>query len=520
MLSEVVAETARRFGDKPLMSTGSAELTHTELLERSEVVARQLANLGVGVGSAVALRMPSGIEWAVAAVAADRVGALFAGISPVASAAERAAMTEVIRPDLILDGPADPRSSVAEQNDGPGITTSPSESPPQMRPHRELATLGKSGLFHQGGPHAGNPVGQTDVPPHDRGPQRPFAACFTSGTTGSPKAALFLERQAQAVRDIDLGATAEEIWGGGSAMISSTQFAHVGFVLKFGWYLRVGVTLHVMDRWKADTAIELLSKHHMPALGVVAPQLALILRSPHLDPAALSSLKLVIAGGAHSPASLISEACDRLGVTYSVRWSSTESGGVGLARDTEPGTEIVEGIGKPRPGVEARIANGLGEEMSPGEEGELQIRSAAMMSEYVGDPEATAAAFTPDGWLRTGDLAIVNPRGDHVLRGRTGDMYIRGGYNIHPTEVEAVLSEHPAVRSVAVTPRPDDVMGEIGLAAVVVESMADRPTLENLRDFAAGTLPRHKLPEQIRYIDNLPLTSAQKLDRRALKNLD
>ena len=139
-----------------------------------------------------------------------------------------------------------------------------------------------------------------------------------------------------------------------------------------------------------------------------------------------------------------------------------------------------------------------------------------MMAGYWRDGERTAAAFTDDGWLRTGDLAEIDSSGLVRLKGRATDMYIRGGYNVHPAEVEAVLLEHPAVGQVAVVARPADVMGEVGVAVVVPRDAAAPPTLEDLRAHAAPRLAAYKLPEALVVRAELPLTSMDKLDRRAL----
>lgn len=141
------------------------------------------------------------------------------------------------------------------------------------------------------------------------------------------------------------------------------------------------------------------------------------------------------------------------------------------------------------------------------------------MAGYWNDPGATAAALTEDGWLRTGDLARVDPAGCFVLAGRRTDMYIRGGYNVFPNEVEAALADHPAVASVAVAPRADDVMGEVGVAVVVPADPAHPPTLESLREHGAARLARHKLPEDLVLTDRIPLTTVSKVDRVALAGL-
>jgi acyl-CoA synthetase (AMP-forming)/AMP-acid ligase II len=215
-----------------------------------------------------------------------------------------------------------------------------------------------------------------------------------------------------------------------------------------------------------------------------------------------------------------------LGAAYSIRWSSTESGGVGLGTSFDADDdEALHTVGRPRPGVEARIAGDGDEPLADGEVGELQLRSDAVMSGYLGDgpggfdPAATAAALTADGWLRTGDLARRLPSGCFALAGRRTEMYVRGGYNVFPSEVEAVLADHPQVADVAVVPGADPVMGEVGVA-VVVPAHPDRPpTLQELRAHAGDRLARHKLPERIVHVDELPLTGAQKRDRAALARL-
>jgi acyl-CoA synthetase (AMP-forming)/AMP-acid ligase II len=138
------------------------------------------------------------------------------------------------------------------------------------------------------------------------------------------------------------------------------------------------------------------------------------------------------------------------------------------------------------------------------------------MSGYWHDPDATAAAFTADGFVRTGDLGWLDERGRLRLVGRTKEMYVRGGYNVYPVEVEACLSTHPAVAAIAVVPRLDQVMGEVGVAVVVPADKARPPGLEALRAYGSERLARYKLPEDLRVVDALPLTSMDKVDRRAL----
>jgi acyl-CoA synthetase (AMP-forming)/AMP-acid ligase II len=139
------------------------------------------------------------------------------------------------------------------------------------------------------------------------------------------------------------------------------------------------------------------------------------------------------------------------------------------------------------------------------------------MTGYHRDPEATSAAFTADGAVRTGDLGWVDDRDRLRLVGRTKEMYVRGGYNVYPMEVEGVLAEHPTVAEVAVVPRPDPVMGEVGVAVIVPRGSGHSPELEDLRAFAALRLARYKLPEVLQVVDALPRTPMEKVDRGALE---
>jgi acyl-CoA synthetase (AMP-forming)/AMP-acid ligase II len=151
------------------------------------------------------------------------------------------------------------------------------------------------------------------------------------------------------------------------------------------------------------------------------------------------------------------------------------------------------------------------------EVGQVCLRSGAVMERYWHDPDATALALDTNRWLRTGDLGAIDEHGRLRITGRIGEMYIRGGYNVFPLEVEAVLLEHPKVASVAIVPRPDTVMGEIGVAVVVPRASSGAPpTLDELREMARPRLAAHKLPEALRIVDQMPLTAMDKLDRRAL----
>lgn len=490
MIPGVVREAARRFrAQTALVSPDGYEVTYFDLYHRSEAVAAGLSQRGVEPGDVVSLVLRSSPDYVVAYLAAARLGAITAGVNPRLGPHERARILERSQPKLVI----------ATEDLAVGI---PSSADTELV---ELATDAQGIL----------PALRGDDPPRvlPADPERPVAIVFTSGTTGEPKGAVFRNRQLAAITMFDTGGT----WGGGGPMLVSTELAHVGFMTKLPWYLRTGARMHMLRRWRAADALELIADNKMASVGGIGAQIALMLRLPDFDSYDVSSVKAIIVGGQRSSPQLIEEARRRFQAAYSVRYSSTESGGVGtLTAYDAPEEEALYTVGRPRDGIDLVVRDEGGAEVPQGQVGEVTLRSPAMMSEYWRDPDATATSLR-DGWLHTQDLGSIDDAGCLRLAGRSKEMFIRGGYNVYPLEVEAVLAAHPAVADVAVVPREDDVMGEIGVAVVVPRPGAEPPTLESLRSFAEPNLAPYKLPEAIRIVDELPLTDMHKVDRRRLQ---
>ncbi len=469
-LAATVREAARRFGDRAaFVDPDGSRVSYADLDRRSDEVAAGLSAAGVGPGDVIVLQLPSDSTYVIAYAAAAKVGAITAGVNPRLAPPEQAAVAEVAGASLTLSSADD------------------------------VAALSRSGT----------------IAPLPDDAERPVALVFTSGTTGQPKGALFREKQLAAVTLIDIN----DAWGDATTsptqMLASTQFAHVGFMTKLPWYLRTGATTHVLSRWRAADTLACVAEHRVSTLGAVAPQVALLLRED-LDAYDLTSLQALIVGAAASPPALVREARARLAPGYSIRYSSTESGGcgTGTAFDADD-EEALHTVGKPRGGIEVAIHDDEGSPVAPGEIGEVWLRSPTVLAEYWRDPEATAEALV-DGWLRTGDLGLIDDRGNLRLAGRQKEMFIRGGYNVYPAEVEAALTDHPDVIDAVVVPRPDEVMGEIGVAVLVPRDATHPPSLEEVRTFLEPRLARYKLPEAIRIVDAIPLTAMQKVDRRGL----
>jgi len=468
MIPVTVAEAARRFGDRiAYANEHDWSISYADIDHISDEVAGGLAREGVHEGDVVALVLPPGIEYLLFYCGAAKLGAITAGVNNRLSERERTAVLDVAQPKLTIDDV------------------------------HALADLRVAGFT---------------PPPLPADPERPVAIIFTSGTTGLPKGAIYCNRQLAFITQTDTGGA----WDTGGRSFSGTSFAHLGFMTKLPGGLQRGGTTFIMERWRAGDALELLAREKMSSLAGVPTQLALMLRHPDFDSFDLSSVKAIIAGGGPVTPGLAEEARRRFGALLATRYSCTEAGiGLGTAFD-DPEEDAIVSVGRPHASVELRLFDADEQPVADGEVGEVCLRSDAVMSGYWRDPEQTAAAFTTDGFVRTGDLGWIDDRGRLRLVGRSKEMYVRGGYNVYPVEVEGVLSTHPDLAAIAIVPRVDNVMGEIGVAVVVPRDPVKVPTLEELRAFAAPNVAAYKLPEALVVRTELPLTVGEKIDRRAL----
>jgi acyl-CoA synthetase (AMP-forming)/AMP-acid ligase II len=492
MLDELSHEASKRFGDATAyVAAGGWRLSYRDLDRLSDEAAVGLARMSVGPGDVVALAMPSLPEYVVAYLASAKLGAITCGVNDRLSKTERSSVLSVAHPRLVLATP---------------------ETAPDSVPHgAELVEVHLA--QHVDGVLTGIRQLGESPPPLSRDPDRAVAIVFTSGTTGTPKGAVFANRQLQAITGVDVG----DRWGGGGRTLAGTSFAHLGFMTKLPGTLRSGGTSFLTGRWRAAEALEMTERHRLTQIAGIPTQVALMLQVPGFDGRDRSSVRLVVMGGGPSTGALVRDARAGFAAPVCVRYSCTEAGiGVGTELG-DPDEDAELSVGRARPGIELSVRDEEGRPLAPGQVGEVCLRSGAVMSGYYRDPDATRAAFTTDGAVRTGDLGWVDDKDRLRLVGRTKEMYVRGGYNVYPMEVEGVLAEHPGVAEVAVVPRPDPVMGEVGVAFVVPRSAIGALELDDLRGFAASRLAAYKLPEALTVVDALPRTPMEKVDRSALQ---
>jgi acyl-CoA synthetase (AMP-forming)/AMP-acid ligase II len=323
---------------------------------------------------------------------------------------------------------------------------------------------------------------------------------FSSGTTGLPKGAAY---DADGLR---AGARSAGVMSAPyDRRLTSTPFAHAGYMFKLWDQLMWGTTLVIPPApWTAEGMAAVLRDERITVAGAVPTQWAKLLELG-VD-GSLPDLRVGVVATAPAPQNLVRAVADRLGVPLIVRYAMTECPTICGTDPSDPPETQFRTVGRPAAGMAVRLD----------EDGLVEVAGPCVMRGYWGDPALTAQVLR-DGWLRTGDVGRFNADGTLSLVGRRGDMYIRGGFNVHPVEVEQVIATHPAVAGAAVIGRPAPVIGEIGVAFVVPAQQADPPGLAELRAFVAERLADYKAPDELLIVDDLPLTPMLKPDRRALR---
>jgi acyl-CoA synthetase (AMP-forming)/AMP-acid ligase II len=290
--------------------------------------------------------------------------------------------------------------------------------------------------------------------------------------------------------------------------LTSTPFAHAGYMFKLWDQLIWGTTLVIPPTpWSAAGMFQILLDEDITVAGAVPTQWAKLLELDEVSPEALSALRIGVVATAPAPPELVRRVADRIGVPLVVRYAMTECPTISGTTPEDPPEIQFRTVGRPAPGMAVRVVNGG-----------IEVAGPCVMRGYWRNPELTASVLH-DGWLRTGDIGLLRADGNLSIEGRNSDMYIRGGFNVHPLEVEQVIATHPAVREAAVVGRPAPVIGEIGVAVVVAADPDHPPALDVLRAHVSAELADYKAPDELVVVDELPMTPMLKPDRAALREL-
>lgn len=522
---EVVRSAAARFGTREGLIDGDRRWSFVDIARDVEACARSFIALGLAHGDRVAVWAPNSAEWIFAALGAQMAGGVLVPINTRFKAAEAAYVINrsgarflithngFLGVDYLGDLARcdDDCPTLAHRVDISGGSTS-HDSPDAMSWHGFIAT----------GAHVGDDELRTR-----ESSVRPDDLCdiiFTSGTTGRPKGVMSLHQQNVRVFlewSATFGVTDTDRY-----LIANPMFHTFGYKAGFLACLLRGATMLPVPVFDVDRVLEIVQRERVTTIPGAPTIYISILNHPRRHEFDLTSLRLAATGAAVVPVELINRLRHEMTFeTIVTGYGLTESTGViSLCRPSDDAETVARTSGRAIEGVEVRVIDEKGAELPRGAAGEIICRGYNVMPGYFDDPEATAATIDPDGWLHTGDVGTMDDRGYLAITDRIKDMFIVGGFNAYPAEIENVLMGHPAVAQAAVVGRPDDRMGEVGHAFVVCRTNTDVDTdSETLPDeliaWCRERMANYKVPRGVTVVDALPLNASGKVLKFELRRL-
>ena len=505
-IGSVIAYWAARNPDNVAIDDATGTTTYAELDRRVDRMARALVGAGLAKGDRVCwLGKNSGLYFTLFA-AVSRAGLVIAPIGWRLAAPEVAYVLKDTKAPLLVCEPA--FADVAKEAAGQVGTVG-----------KTLATGATDGLetFDEWLDAAG----QGALP--DTDPADGVLQLYTSGTTGNPKGAVLSNSNLFAMRPLVEG-KAEHAWieiGPGESTLAVMPCAHIAGsgIGPIAFYS--GATMIVIPEFAPDKVLDAVDKG-LKQFFLVPTALQMLVNHPRAAKTDFSSVRSVTYGAAPIPLELLRQCIDTMPkALFCQQYGMTETTGtvcVLLPKDHDPdGNERMRGIGVPLPGVELKIVDEERNEVPPGTIGEIATRSPLNMLHYFNQPEKTAETVDDEGWLYTGDAAVMDEDGYFFIKDRVKDMIITGGENVYPAEVENAIFGHPQVNEVAVIGVPDDKWGEAVKAVVSPKNAGEDVDTDSVIAWARERIAGFKAPKSVDVIDELPRNASGKILRRELR---
>ena len=512
---------ARRFGDEEAVVDGEVRLSFAQLASAVDQVARGLVARGLRPGERVALWAPNCHEWILGALGALRAGGIVVTLNTRFKGSEAAyivrssgaAMLMTIRGFLGFDYPAmlvdldvgDLRDLVMLRGDAAGARPA----------HTEVTTLAE---LRAGGEAIGAEEIErrlASIPPSSTAD-----LIFTSGTTGHPKGAM--ASHAQTLRTFATWASIVGLRRGDRYLVVNPFFHTFGYKAGLLASLMAGATVIPEPVFDVDVVLDRIDAERVSMLPGPPTLYQSILTHPRRAQVDLRSLRLGVTGAAVVPVELVVAMREELGFeTVLTAYGLTESCGVvTMCRRDDDAEVIATTSGRAIPDLEVKVVGEDGSSKEPGEAGEIVVRGYTVMQGYFGSAEETAAAIDAEGWLHTGDVGTMDAAGNLVITDRLKDMYVVGGFNAYPAEIEAVLRQIEGVSDVAVIGVPDDRLGEVGCAYVVAtpgSKIEPEALTEQIVAEARELMANYKVPRFVVLTDELPRNASGKVLKRQLR---
>lgn len=503
-LPALVAACARSYPDREAVIDGETRLTYAGLAHEVSDFSRALIASGVEPGDRVAVWAPNSWRWVVAALGIVSAGAVLVPLNTRFKGPEAGYILGKTRAKALI---------VHDGFLGNGyVSMLQSEELPHLS---AIVTLDGWDAFVAAG--AKVPVKEAQARAEAVKPEDLSDIFFTSGTTGRPKGAMLTHEQSTAV--YVAWSELATLRDGDRYLLVNPLFNTFGYKAGMIACLLRGATIVPQPVFDVETTLKLVAAERITVMPGPPTLYTSILDHPSKTHYDLSSLRVAVTGATTVPVVMIERLRAEMRLeTVITAYGLTETCGTAtMCHPADDPVVVATTCGPAIPGVEVMVAGPTGEAVPAGEPGEVLVRGYNVMRGYFEDPEATAEAVDAQGWLRTGDVGVLDERGYLRITDRIKDMFIVGGFNTYPAEIEQTLARHGAVAEVAVVGVPDERMGEVG-RAYVVRRPAVAVTETELIDFCRARLANFKVPRSVVFLEELPRTATGKILKRELRH--
>lgn len=512
-IPKLVFAGAKRYGDLAAIEDGELTITYQELPNQSLAVCRALMASDIKPGDRVAIWGANSGLWVLAAIGLQMAGAVLVPINTRMKAVEAADIIKRSGTKLVFsvgdflksDYPAD-LATLFTPAQLSIVTLTP-------RQGGAIESCCDWQTFLQRQEYVSE-ISAREVANSITG-EHLSDLMFTSGTTGKPKGVM--SRHGGMIRAFSVYVKTIGLIPGDRYLVVNPFFHSFGY--KAGWVscLLAGATILPQAVFDADEVFERINKDKITVLPGPPTLYLSLLAHPSLETADLSSLRVAVTGAATIPPVLIERMRNQLGFQMvTTAYGLTECGGLASICDIDTDNETIAATsGRAIEGTEIAIMSAQGELLAAGETGEICIRGFHVMKGYFEQPQATAEAIDSEDWLHTGDVGHLDKNGYLSITDRLKDMYISGGFNCYPAEIEAVLTEHPAIAQSAVIGINDGRMGEVGCAFITLkpEQLIDESTLIA---WCRERMANYRVPRHVRIIDAMPVNASNKIIKAEL----
>ncbi len=511
-LPRLIAQAAENHGDKIAIRDGGVELSYADLQASALNAAKAFVAAGLGKGDRIAIWAPNIYQWILAALGAQLIGGVMVPLNTRLKGAEAAYILRASEAKLLFTVGDFLGVSYPEMLQGQDL--------PDLEQIILLSGEAQGTMAWQEFLTAGDAVDVARVSAMCAAvaPTDTLDILFTSGTTGAPKGVV--TSHGQNIRVFDTWSATVGLRSDDNYLIINPFFHSFGY--KAGWlaaFIR-GATIIPVKSFDLDAVLALIALEKISMIPGPPTIYQSLLAHPRRDEYDLSSLRLAVTGAAPVPVQLVNDMRDKLGFEVVVTaYGLTETCGVvSICRPDDSAERISHSSGRAMDGVEMKCVDIAGGEVEVGTEGEIWCRGYNVMQSYLNDPQETSEAITEDGWLKTGDIGVMDSDGYVRITDRIKDMFIVGGFNCYPAEIENSLCNMPGVARAAVIGVPDERMGEVAKAFIIRAADAALDEAAIIA-WSRSNMANYKVPRSVAFLDDFPMNAGGKVLKGELREL-